>query len=344
LPSFESTPRARTDRMLQLALFVTSLVWIVCAHSLASSAANGIALRFLLPSGRPLLSSLFFLFLLAVGFSMLQALSKGPSSLREVLGLPKRPTASREWALGAAIGWGCIVLAVLPMAVAGSLQVDLWASPRSFWLAILNLAAIAVSSLAEEVAFRGFPFRRLITAVGPTAATIFLSVFFGFVHVFNAGATLTSVLITILAGILLSVAWLRTHGLWLPWGFHFAWNASMGVLFGLPVSGLTDFSSVIQTRAFGRLWLTGGDYGPEAALFTSIVLVLAVAVLVRVTRDYAWNYTYVPIVAAGYAMEAQPPAAHVAMEQQSRPAPPPPLVQILPTTPQSRSVTDEPKS
>ncbi len=38
----------------------------------------------------------------------------------------------------------------------------------------------------------------------------------------------------------------------------------MGILFGLPISGITDFASIVQTRAFGRLSLTGGDYGPRA--------------------------------------------------------------------------------
>lgn len=330
--------------MLQLALFVASMAWILCAKTLAFHAANGIALRFLLLSERPLLSGLFFVFLLAVGFSILQALARNQGSLQDVLGLPKRPTAGREWALGAAIGWGGVVFAVLPMAVAGTLQITFWTSPRSFWLLVVNLATIAVASLGEEVAFRGFPFRRLVDAMGPTAATILMSLFFGLLHAFNPNATLASILITVIAGLLLSIGWLRTHGLWLPWGFHFAWNASMGVLFGLPVSGLTDFSSVVQTRALGRLWLTGGDYGPEGALFTIIALGIALVVLVRVTRDYAWHYTYVPIVAGGYPMEAQPPAAHTAMEKQSRPAPPPPLVQILPTTPQTRSVTGEPGS
>ena len=46
------------------------------------------------------------------------------------------------------------------------------------------------------------------------------------------------------------------------------------------------------------------------------------------TREYAWLYTYKPIVAAGYPMDVKPPAAHTAMEQ--APAPPPPLVQIMP--------------
>jgi hypothetical protein len=208
-----------------------------------------------------------------------------------------------------------------------------------------------VGALAEEVAFRGYAFRRLIEGIGPVAATIVLSLLFGLGHVLNPGATWASTLVTILAGVLLSIAWLRTHGLWLGWGLHFAWNASMGILFGLPVSGITDFSSIVQTRAFGRLWLTGGDYGPEAAAFTVIVLLIGIVVLVRATRDYAWHYTYVPIVAAGYPMEPAPPAAHAAavqqqeqMAQQTSPAAPVTLVQILPATPQTRSVGDEPKS
>jgi membrane protease YdiL (CAAX protease family) len=347
LPSFDavqtdSTLPARSDRLLQLALFITSIAWVLFSQALAGHAAQGIALRFYILPERPLLGAVFFLFLLAVGFSMLQTLSRRSIDLRSVLGLPRRSTAGREWTLGAAIGWGGVVLAVLPMALAGTLHVTFWTAPRAFWLFILNLATFGVVALAEEVAFRGFPYRRLIAAIGPVAATIAMSLFFGLLHMFNPGATLISTLITMLAGLLLSIAWLRTHGLWLGWGLHFAWNASMGLLFGLPVSGITEFSTVIQTRVFGRLWLTGGDYGPEAAIFTVLVLLAAIVVVVRSTSDYAWQYTHAPIVSAGYAMDAPPPAAHVAMEAQNAAATLS-LVQILPTTPQSRSVSDEPK-
>jgi membrane protease YdiL (CAAX protease family) len=346
LHAFDSTTARRSERTLQLALFVTSAAWFLAADTVASHAARGLAERFALDAARPLLTWAFLLFLLAVGFSLLQAVAKRRSSLRDVLGLPKRPTAGREWKLGAALGWGLVVLAVLPMAVGGTLHVQFWTQPRAFGLLLLNLLTLAVAALAEEVAFRGYSFRRLIEAIGPVAATILMSLLFGLGHVLNPGATGASTLVTILAGVLLSVAWLRTHGLWLGWGLHFAWNASMGILFGLPISGINDFASIVQTRAFGRLWLTGGDYGPEGAGITVIVLLIGIVVLVRVTRDYAWHYTYVPIVAAGYPMEPAPSAAHVAMEQmeqQTRPAAPVSLVQILPSTPQTRSVGDEPK-
>jgi uncharacterized protein len=337
LKAFDSTPSTRSDRPLQIALFVTSVAWFFSSQTLAGRAAMGLSVRFNLSDERPLLGVLFLLFLLSIGFVFLQMIAHQSSSMREALGLPRRATAAQEWGIGAAIGWGLVVLAVIPMVVGGTLHPIFWGAPRAFWLAFLSLVMLGVSALVEEVAFRGYPFRRLIEVVGPTWATILMSLFFGVLHAFNPDATLISVLITIMAGVLLSIAWLRTHGLWLGWGLHFAWNASMGVLFGLPVSGIVDFSSVVQTRAVGRIWLTGGDYGPEAAFFTLLVLVAGIIVVVVVTRDYSWTYTRKPIIAAGYPMDVPPPEAHTAMEQQAKPAS---LVQILPSTPQERSVVD----
>ena len=334
----------RTTRTLQLALFATSLTWFVSSHIIAGRAAHGITRQFNLEPGRPLLSALFLLFLLAVGFSLLNTIARQHGSLRAVLGLPQRPTARTEWAKGVALGWSMAIFAVLPLVLSGSLYVTLWAAPRAFWLLLLNLAAIAVATLAEEVAFRGYPFRRLIEAIGPVGATLLMSLIFSLAHAFNTDSSWASLLLTMFAGILLSVAWLRTHGLWLPWGIHFAWNASLGLLFGLPISGNTSFATVVFSRANGPLWLTGGSFGPEAAVFTSFVLLVAIIILIRITRDYAWHYTHTPIVPGGYPMDVAPPPAHTAMEQESA-ARPPSLVQILPTTPQTRSVVDEePKS
>jgi membrane protease YdiL (CAAX protease family) len=326
---------------MQLALFIAAIAWVFAAQQVAASSSRGLAFRFSLVSGQPLLSAILFLFLLVVGFSVLQAISNRATPLRELIGLPQRSTSAQEWAVGAAIGWGAMLFAVLPMALAGTLHVHLWAAPRAFYLVLINLLTLAAAALAEEVAFRGFAYRRLIQAVGPVTATLFMSVLFGLVHMLNPSANWTSVLITMLAGLLLSLGWLRTHGLWLPWGLHFAWNASMGILFGLPISGLDRFSTVVQTRAIGPAWLTGGFYGPEAATLTAVVLLAAIFVLVRATRDYAWNYTHPPIVAAGYPMDVAPPPAHAAMEAQAAAAPPP-LVQILSTTPQTRSVAPPP--
>jgi len=62
--------------------------------------------------------------------------------------------------------------------------------------------------------------------------------------------------------------------------------------------------------------------------------VAAVPVLVRLTSDYAWNYTRKPLVPAGIPVEIPAPAAHASMEQ-APPPPPPALVQIQPLGPAS---------
>jgi hypothetical protein len=199
----------------------------------------------------------------------------------------------------------------------------------AFGAIVLSLISLAVAALANEVAFRGFLFRRLIDAIGPTAATLLLSGIYALLGSLRPNATGLSFLITLIAGVLFSLAYLRTHALWLGWGLHFAWAAATAVLFGLPVGGMANYGSIVQTTVSGPVWFTGGAYGPEAALFTGIVLLVVMAVVYRVTHDYAWNYTQPVIIPAGYPMDVPPPAAHTEMENQAA-AQPPTLVQIEP--------------
>jgi len=339
LSEFSSTHPDRSGRALPIALFGTAMAWYVASQSLATRSARGLTNRFNADGLQPLLASLFLLFLLAVGFFLLTNIARRPSSLRELFGLPRRATTSQEWLLGAAIGWGIGVLSVVPLVLTRALSIGFWTEPRAFGLIVVNIVGLAVGTLAEEVVFRGFPFRCLIGAIGPTRATVLLAGLYGLAHTLTGNGSFLAFAVTFLAGVLLAVGWLRTHGLWLSWGLHFAWNASIGILFGLPVTGSVANSSVVQSTAYARSWLTGGDFGPEASAVSLLALMVAVVVLVRTTRDYAWNYTHPVIVPGGYPMDVPPPPAHSAMEKQVTE----PLIQILPVTPQGRSTGEEPR-
>ena len=143
------------------------------------------------------------------------------------MGLVFRPGWQREFGLGAALGWGMLVASILPLVLTGGLIITFWSIPRQFGILLIDLLLLAVASLAEEVAFRGYPFQRLIDAMGPTLATIVFSFAFAGLHMFNPSANRASFLITVFSSWLLSVAYLRTRALWVCWGWHFAWNASM---------------------------------------------------------------------------------------------------------------------
>jgi hypothetical protein len=59
------------------------------------------------------------------------------------------------------------------------------------------------------------------------------------------------------------------------------WNATLGLLYGLPVSGLTAFSVIVQSRASGPEWLTGGDYGLEASATGTVIILAGIALITR---------------------------------------------------------------
>jgi uncharacterized protein len=330
LPRNLSQPALR--RSYQFALFLAGVLWIIAADAAACSSAQGIATRLNIPVFEELIEQAFFLFLLLCGFSTLRWIAtRTTTDIRATNALPSRPTTAQEWQRGAALGWGMLLFAILPMMLTGNLHPQFQLAPRIWALALLSIATIALATFALEVAFRGFVFARLIDAIGPTAATILLSLIYAYISAIRPNAIGLSVVVTFLLATLFSQAYLRTHALWLGWGLHFAWNASMAILFGLPIAGYATYSNLVFTSTSGPDWLTGGPYGPEAAIFTIIVVIVAMFVLHRITRTYAWDYTHPPIVSAGYPMDIAPPPAHTAMETAAATAPAP-LVQILTTT------------
>lgn len=284
--------------------FLLAAAYFIVARFLADKAAHG----FSFGEAFPLIRNLFLLFLEIVGFGYMGLAFDDTRQPLRVMGLARRPGWQREFALGAAIGWGMVTVIVLVLALSGALYVHIqWTTHLLFLLAV-QMGVLAVGALADEVAFRGYPFQKLIEAFGPFAATVLACIFFGLLRMESPDAGTAGIWVSGIAAVLLSVAYLRTRALWLPWGLHFAWLASLGILFGLPLGGNTDGATIVQTDTYGRLWMTGGDYGPEAGWLAAFVLIAGLFVLVRVTRDLSWKYNQPELKPAGIPMDVPHPA------------------------------------
>ena len=133
--------------------------------------------------------------------------------------------------------------------------------------------ALAAGSAAEEILFRGYGFQILMAAVGPFAAIVPVGVLFALMHTGNPNAVWFGIVNTAGFGILFGYAYFRTRDLWLPIGLHFGWNFTLP-LFGVNVSGLRMVVTGHRMVWTAGVWWSGGDYGPEASLLTSVVLVL----------------------------------------------------------------------
>lgn len=334
--------RLPVPRLLQFALSLTALALAGAASLTASRAAQGIAIRFQLGALEPLMTSLFLLFLVVVGFRALDWMAARGWKEVDVLPLPRRAGWLGEWGTGAAIGWGLCLAGVLPVLLSLNLHARIFRGNLAIVSILLALATLLVVSLAEEAIFRGYPFARLAEAVGPSWASVLLSLGFA-VTLLTANPprhVLFALADGLVFGLVLSMAYLRTHALWLGWGLHFAYRAVAAVALGLPIAGHGEFGALLDTYASGPRWLSGGAFGLDAAFLTLFVMLAGMVAVYRLTREYAWRYTQRVLVGAAYEVAVAPPTAHTAMEREAAAAPAP-LVQILSTTSQTRSILEE---
>jgi membrane protease YdiL (CAAX protease family) len=220
--------------------------------------------------------------LLLAGYSWLLTVANHVESRRlAAQGLPRGASSGRLFLAGSVIGLALVAVTVAAMVMGGGVTYRITTGGSAAQRILLVLFVLLMGSLAEELMFRGYPFQRLVEAVGPGGAILVFSVLFALMHLLNPGASPLGMLNTVVIGIGLSVAYLRTRSLWLPWGFHFAWNASMGLLFGLPVSGLRLFNVVVHATPGGPRLLTGGTYGPEASIPGAVAVLLGTLVMLR---------------------------------------------------------------
>ena len=142
---------------------------------------------------------------------------------------------------------------------------------------VLTFILFSFAAAFEELMFRGYAFQTILRDAIPAVIPILiLSIFFGALHWGNPDSTIFSTANTILAGVWLSVAYLKTRSLWFATALHVGWNWTMGMIFGLPVSGmkLPHYPILISTSEAPK-WLTGEGYGSEGGAAATLILLVA---------------------------------------------------------------------
>ena len=180
-------------------------------------------------------------------------------------------TAWRGLAQGMILGVAMMSLLVGVMVLSGVYHIKGWQDIP--WQDIIDVGIWA--GIVEEIFFRGVVLRMLEELFGSWVAITLSGLLFGFLHAGNPNADWwSSTAIAIEAGLLFGVLFCLTRSLWVVIGLHAAWNIAQGPLYGVTVSGIAQHG-IIDAQIDGPWWLTGGDFGLEAAL-TSVVLSLII--------------------------------------------------------------------
>ncbi len=200
------------------------------------------------------------------------------------LGASPLPGWFRNLAIGLLLGVVTLGIAAGIGVAAGGISFRMnTAVPTSAIVSSLATAAIvfALAAAFEEALFRGYILQTFARSGLAWFAILLTSLFFASVHLMNPGAAEISTANTALAGIWFGVAYLKTRDLWFVTGLHFMWNWAQGSLLGIEVSGLTKISKepLLREIEHGPAWLTGGNYGIEAGIITTIALIISTAAI-----------------------------------------------------------------
>jgi len=151
-------------------------------------------------------------------------------------------------------------------------------------LALIFLLFVLVG-WQEELLSRGYWLQNLAEGIRMPGAVLLSSGMFALAHLANPNVSPMAFVGLTAAGLFLAYGYLGTHQLWLPIGLHIGWNFFEGPVFGFPVSGTTDFFSLLDLSRGGPQWLTGGAFGPEAGLIQYPLLLLGVWLIARYSRS-----------------------------------------------------------
>lgn len=192
------------------------------------------------------------------------------------LGLNWIPGSARNLMLGLAGGTAAALIVWL-IAVAGRMAeyTPTRNSSPSLPSALFVSVILLFGAFGEELFLRGYPFQLLVGKIGAFATILPTSLLFALMHLANPHVSPLGLINTVGFGVVLGYAMIRSGDLWMPSGIHFAWNWVLPLV-GMNLSGFTMNVTGYVLKFHVAEWLSGGEYGPEASVLTTAVIVALV--------------------------------------------------------------------
>lgn len=188
------------------------------------------------------------------------------------IGLGWSGDSFRNLALGFGGGAGAAALVTLFPLAARVAEIRPDPDNPGNWGSFVFLTLVLLfGAVGEEMLFRGYGFQVLVANLGRFATVLPVGILFGFAHAGNQNSSWMGLCNTVLWGVLLGWAFVRSGDLWLPIGLHYGWNVILP-LAGVNLSGFKMGVTGYKMHWFaGALW-SGGDYGVEASVLTTVVV------------------------------------------------------------------------
>jgi uncharacterized protein len=191
--------------------------------------------------------------------------------------------------------WGLVsgslalFLVVVAMIMCGNLRLT-WQAGRFSGGQMLTsvgflLASCLLGPSTEEVESRGFLFQNVLRGWGKPIAIIVTALIFAARHLQNPHVNGIGIVNIGLISVAMTLGMLRLRSLWYAVGWHVAWNALTVLVLGAPNSGFSAAAfglgevSVFGSSMSGNVLLTGGGFGLEGSVLTTLVISFQIMVI-----------------------------------------------------------------
>ena len=188
----------------------------------------------------------------------------------------------QDFKFGLILGAGLIAIGFFSLFILGYVRVESFSLP--FLDIVLYFILFVVVAFHEEIMLRGYILRSLMESMNRYLALAISSLIFMTVHLLNPNISFLGVVNLFLAGIVLGIYYVHKSNLWLPIGMHLTWNFFQGPIFGFEVSGIKSQSLIKQT-VNGSDLITGGQFGFEASLLATVLIVVVILYLDKNYRE-----------------------------------------------------------
>lgn len=146
-------------------------------------------------------------------------------------------------------------------------------TPVTFFTKLTHPVILLPVVAVEELFSRSLLIGWLGHFIGLPAAFVVSALVFALLHVPNGKVTVISVLNLVVVSLFFGLLYIRL-GIWAAIGIHYTWNLSQWTILGYPMYG-QQVGRRMKITAIAPEWISGGDFGPEYSLITSIGLLVA---------------------------------------------------------------------
>ena len=205
-------------------------------------------------------------------------------------GLPWRKMFRIQFWQGVLLGFASITALLVAMRLSGVFHFGgIALSGADVWKwAIIYVLAFTLVALREEFRARGFALFTLTAGIGFWPAAILSAAYFGYSHHGNSGEDWIGLLNAGAAGLLLSFLLRRSGNLWMPIGFHLAFDWGETYFYGVADSGQVAPGHLLNSSSSGPAWLSGGTVGPEGSVLCTLLIVVVGLICSRWLREASY--------------------------------------------------------